>query len=126
MRRLRAFPFYISIIGLVLFTFYSCMNNTIEEDWTEDITILVASDIVDFYPFENNGIPTKGIKVKEESDKVWKSLPATFIAGFNYESGYEYKLQVLKNHLARHPMDGLAYSYSLKEIIYKKKVVNIP
>ncbi len=100
----------------------SCLDDDDDKkDWSEKITIYVGSEIVDFYPFENNGVPSEGINIKEESSDHWTAHPLNAINGFVFEENFEYKLSVTKTHLAIYPADGMSFTYSLNKVITKNK-----
>ena len=108
----------ILILGLSMLL-SSCSKDDKDKDWTETITLFVASNVVDYYPFENDGTPTEGINIREESSNSWSAYSRYFIEGFEFEEGYEYKLSVTKTHLAIQPMDGYGFTYRLNEIVSK-------
>jgi hypothetical protein len=97
----------------------SCLslNDNEDKDRTEEVMLTVASKKVDFYPFENIGIPSEGISVKEDNANYWTSFPLTAIEGFVYEEGYEYRLKVRKIHLANPPEDGFRFKYKLITVV---------
>jgi len=99
----------------------SCSKDDEDKDWTETITLFVASNIVDYYPFENDGTPINGMNVREQLSNTWIPLPLNFIEGFEFENGYEYELLVIKTHLANYPVDGLKFTYKLNRLVYKEE-----
>jgi hypothetical protein len=112
----------IIVLGVFISNFsISCLNDNEDKDRTEDIVLTVASEKVDFYSFENIGIPGKGISIKEDKENQWTSLPLGFIEGFTYEEGYEYRLKVQKTHLANPPADGFIFKYKLITVVSKEK-----
>jgi hypothetical protein len=56
-------------IGLLFIAFVSCDNNE-DKDWAETVQLTVASEIADFYPFENIGVPSDGITDSCFSEKL--------------------------------------------------------
>ncbi|MDR1340025.1 MAG: substrate-binding domain-containing protein [Prevotellaceae bacterium] len=88
------------------------------KDWTEEVLLTVSSEVVEYYPpnEENDGF--YGIKVREDNETRWTTLSMNGgIEGFDYEIGYEYRLKVLKIHLANPPADGSDFVYSLIKIL---------
>lgn len=100
------------MVALIAFT--ACGKN--QNNHTEIVKIEVAHEYVDFLPFENSGVPSQGISVKEAGGNEWSALPAGFIEGFSYQPGSEYHLTVVKTHLAQRPADGFDFSYRLKSV----------
>ena len=105
----------------LIFILSSCLSDNENKDWQEEVFLTVSSEMVDFYPFINIGIPSEGIYIKEDKLNYWTSFPLTGIEGFNYEAGYEYRLKVRKTHLANPPEDGFNFEYELISIISKEK-----
>ncbi len=104
----------------VVLPFFSGCSNDDDKDWNEKVVLYVASNVVDFYPFENNGVPIDGINVREKNSNLWTPLPVDFIEGFVFEEGYEYELKVIKTHLAKYPMDSFNFTYKLENVVSKK------
>ena len=108
---------------LMIFSFlcYSCVNESEDEDWNEQKTIEVASEIV---PVKVFGVPdtVDGIKVKNLNSTEWESYPIGFIDGFAFEEGYEYMLKVEVIHLANPPMDGSNIRCRLLDQVSKVKI----
>jgi hypothetical protein len=97
-----------------------CENNE-NKDWAEEVLITVASEFVDYHPIEGNGVTSDGLHIKEDNASYWIKIPLDAIEDFNYEVGHEYKLKVLKTHLANPPADGSDVKYKLIEIILKSE-----
>ena len=65
---------FICLLGIILPFFSGCSDDD-DKDWNESINLFVASEIVDFYPFENTGTPIGGVNVREETTNLWTPLP---------------------------------------------------
>jgi hypothetical protein len=105
-------------ISFLIFLMVGCENNE-DKDWTEKVFLTVSSETVDYSPIEGNGAVFDGLRIKEDNANHWIIIPLNDIEGFNYEVGHEYKLKVLKTHLANPPADGSDVKYKLLEIILK-------
>ncbi|MDR1555635.1 MAG: DUF4377 domain-containing protein, partial [Tannerellaceae bacterium] len=95
----------VSISFFTLLMVVGCKDSE-NKDWTEEVLMTVASEFVDYHPIESNGIASDGLHIKEDNISYWIKIPLDAIEGFNYEVGYEYRLKVLKTHLANPPADG--------------------
>jgi hypothetical protein len=117
---MRHFTNKITVFALLCISVNSCLTaNEKNQDWSETILLSVASEKALYYPIEGAGASSSGIKVKEDNCEYWITLPLNDIQGFHYEEGYEYRLKVLKIHLANPPMDSSDVRYKLIKIISK-------
>ncbi|MDR0745092.1 MAG: DUF4377 domain-containing protein [Mediterranea sp.] len=91
------------------------------KDWTEEVLMTVASEFVDYHPIEGNGVISNGLHIKEDNISYWIKIPLNAIEDFDYEVGCEYRLKVLKIHLANPPADGSDVKYKLIEIMSKSE-----
>jgi hypothetical protein len=110
-------PVSISLLTLLM---VSCQDSG-NKDWTEEVLMTVAPEFVDYHPIESNGVASDGLHVKEDNISHWIKIPLDAIENFDYEVGYEYRLKVLKTHLANPPADGSDVKYKLIEIISKSE-----
>lgn len=101
--------------------FAECSNDDLQKDWSEEIILYVSHEAVDYYSFENSGVPQKGINIREEGRDDWVAHPLTGVDGFEYEEGFEFELRVLKTHLGLPPMDGFLFTYKLIRVISRDK-----
>lgn len=85
------------------------------KDWTEVVTMVVSSEIGTVYGME--GVPSEGMKIKEEGKKDWNPAYFSEIEGFEYVRGFEYHLKVEKTHLVDPPQDASSVKYKLIEIL---------
>jgi hypothetical protein len=113
---------FLLTVSISFFTLLTvgCENNE-NKDWAEEVLITVASEFADYHPIEGNDVTSNGLRIKEDNESYWINIPLDAIEDFNYEVGYEYKLKVLKTHLANPPADGLDVKYKLIEIILKSE-----
>ncbi|SHM34795.1 Heat shock protein HslJ [Chitinophaga jiangningensis] len=65
--------------------------------------------------------PMECLQVRTENESEWSNL-YTNIQGFNYQPGYQYKLLVTVSNIKNPPADGSSLKYTLKKVMYKKKV----
>jgi len=66
--------------------------------------------------------PMEYLQVKTGKEKEWTYFYEN-IEGFDFESGYRYKLKVEKSKREGNlPADASAYTYKLKKVVSKKKV----
>ena len=88
-----------------------------EIDASEEVKILyVASKLDDCVGIA----PKKCMMVKEEEDAPWE-LMYQEIEGFNYEEGYEYKIEVKRVDIPNPPADSPSFRYVLVTEISKEK-----
>ncbi len=91
----------------LLFLFSSCK---------ETKQVYIASHIVDCI-----GVgPQKCMLYKESPSDEWTYFYDT-IEGFEYEEGYNYKLEVAVSHIKNPPVDGSSLRYTLIKISSKEK-----
>jgi hypothetical protein len=109
---------FLLMVFCVFVTTGCAVNESPKEDRKEVALLTVSPEYVPYTPIEGIGIH-KGIEVKEDNNDYRSRYPLGFIKGFNYEHGYEYRLKVLKTHLANPPADGFNCTYELLEIISK-------
>jgi hypothetical protein len=99
-----------------------------KKDWTEEAMLTVASEHVIFYQWKGDDMPVEVVDVKDDNLDYWHTVPlivvGRYIEGFTYEKGYEYRLKVLKIHLANPPADGVDFKYKLISIISKTQTVS--
>jgi hypothetical protein len=117
---------FLLIVSVTLLTLWmpGCLNpddnDTGNKDWAETVFLTVASEFVDYYIFDGELRPIPGgLNIKEDKNSYWSQVPQGEIEGFTYEVGYEYRLKVLKTHLANPPADGSDIRYKLIEVISK-------
>ncbi|MDR1222078.1 MAG: substrate-binding domain-containing protein [Tannerella sp.] len=110
----------IAAVCLVTLSAAGCGKDE-NKDWTEEVLLTVSSEVVEYYPpNEENEAGFYGIKIMEDNTTHSVTLPLNGgIEGFDYEAGYEYRLKVLKTHLANPPADGSDFVYRLIEILSK-------
>ena len=85
------------------------------KDWTEVVTMVVSSELGTVYGME--GIPSEGMKAKEEGKKDWNPFYFWEIEGFDYILGFEYRLKVEKTHIVDPPQDAPSIEYKLIKIL---------
>ena len=113
--------FGISFIPLCLLFFVACGDKG-EGDRVEKIVMAVAPETVEkscspFYSEQE--ILSEFMRVREEGEE-WKELGLGEIAGFRYEDGYEYQLEVEKTWLANPPEDASSVTYKLVKVLSKE------
>lgn len=93
-------------------------TNAVKATELEDIvTYYVASEKADCQTM----IKTKCLQIKENEADDWEFFSST-IEGFNYEQGYEYKIEVRKEPIENPPADASSIRYILVKEISKEKV----
>ena len=117
---MKRFAYKMTVFALLCVTLNGClMTHDENQDWTETILLTVSSETGRYYtyPLEDNREGCEGMKIKEDHEEYWSTVPFTEITDFHYKVGNEYRLKVLKTHLANPPADGSNVRYKLIEVI---------
>lgn len=108
------------LFGILIF-FSGCVKENGEKDWSENVKILVSSELGEYRPFMSDTI-VLGMKIKEENEIYWQVIHIQSIQGFAFQEGNEYILLVKKTHIANPPQDSSNIEYTLLEVLSKKRV----
>ncbi|MDM1044810.1 DUF4377 domain-containing protein [Myroides sp. 1354] len=124
-----------SLVGM--FAFASCGNKNQKEGTVEEVSVeetldktatpetAETQDIVTMFigpkKVDCTGVgPMKCLQVKETEDGEWTLLYSS-IQGFEYEEGYNYKLEVRREDVPNPPADAPSVRYILVKEISKTK-----
>lgn len=124
-----------SLVGM--FAFASCGNKNQKEGTVEEVSVeetldktatpetAETQDIVTMFigpkQVDCTGVgPMKCLQVKETEDGEW-TLFYSSIQGFEYEEGYNYKLEVRREDVPNPPADAPSVRYILVKEISKTK-----
>lgn len=111
------------LLAVIPIFFVSCLDS----DMTDKVSIVnvsIASETEEVVrPSGLGGQLTlqEFLKVKFEGDAVWSRLHLGEIAGFRFEDGNEYMLEIKRTELAVPPADGSSVVYELSKILSKTK-----
>ena len=66
-------------------------------------------------------IPMQCLRVRFLPDTTWSNFSSQII-GFDYEEGFEWRIEVQRTPLVDPPADGSSVQYTLRHVIRKSKV----
>lgn len=113
-KNMRCTKFILPIIGLFLSIQCSTHKKTLLAD---EKIIIIGSNKVDCIGV----VKMKCLQTKEKPSDNWSNFYSN-IEGFNYQSGYEYVLQIKTEKVENPPADASSIKYTLiKEISKTKK-----
>jgi len=109
---------------LCIFGLAGCLNKEEEERKVthyEEQTVIVASKKLQGVVFScGRDMLTDVYAIKKENAQQWEQLP--YVSGFEYESGYEYKIRISKTSYLDYRMGDPAWTeHKLLEILSKEK-----
>lgn len=110
---------YFASIILCIFSFcnYACSN---DEEKNTTVIMTVASKMGKSETILGNGtVSILWVKYGEYLD--WQGLSPNEIKGFNYEEGYEYKIEVKILPIKNPPMDASSIEYYYVKTLSKEK-----
>lgn len=110
------------LLSFCLFSLPGCLTEYGNEytDKVETVKLYVSPQTGTYQPWGASQ-PSACMLVREEKESEYTQLSFSEIAGFTYEKGYAYELQVEKTSLAHPPADGSDRRYKLLKILSQKK-----